>query len=71
MKYGKKLRRRKELITKMFKTIKFLIIIIWLIDILNINFIINGTSVAYFLDRTIPLNFWFWLFLMLTMPNED
>ena len=55
----------------MFKTIKFLIIIIWLIDILNINFIINGTSVAYFLDKTIPLNFWFWFFLMLVMPNED
>ena len=55
----------------MFKTIKFLIIIIWLIDILNINFIINGISVAYFLDKTIPLNFWFWLLLILIMPSGD
>lgn len=46
-----------------------LILIIWLIDILNIDFIVNGIYIAYFLDKTIPINTLFWLLLWLFMPH--
>lgn len=55
----------------MYKTFKALVILIWIIDILDINFIINGVSIAEFLDTTIPLNFWFWLFVWLFIPSAD
>ena len=42
---------------------KALLEIIWIIDVLNIDFIINGVHVAKFLDVTIPLNGWFWLLI--------
>ena len=58
-----------------FKTV---LVIIWIIDILNIDFIINGIHVAEFLDVTVPLNGWFWLLVWLLIPtvtglskNED
>lgn len=37
-----------------------IIIIIWIIDILNISFNINGVDIATFLDTTIQLNTVFW-----------
>lgn len=55
----------------MWKIIKFLVCIIWIVDILNINFIINGVAVAELLDVTLPLNFWFWFLAILIMPSED
>ena len=55
----------------MWKIIRLLIFIIWLIDILNINFIIDGVAVAEFLDKTLPLNFWFWFLYMLIAPDAD
>lgn len=55
----------------MFKIFKTLIIIIWVIDILNINFTINNIQVAEFLDTTVPINFWAWLLIWLFMPSSD
>lgn len=52
----------------MFKIFKALIVIIWLIDILNISFMINNVDVAVFLDKTIPLNTLFWILLWLFIP---
>ena len=46
-----------------------LLVIIWIIDILNIDFIINGIHVAEFLDVTVPLNGWFWLLVWLLVPT--
>lgn len=54
----------------MFKTIKTLFIVIWLIDMLNINFMINGVAVAAFLDKTIPINTLFWFLFWLLIPTE-
>lgn len=51
-----------------YKTFNALATIIWIIDILNINFLINGIHIAEFLDVTIPLNFWFWLLFWLLTP---
>ena len=46
---------------KDFYTIfKAIIIAIWLIDIMNINFFIGDFSLAEFLDSTFALNGWFW-----------
>ena len=53
----------------MFKIFKTLILFIWLIDILNIDFIINDIHMVYFLDTTLPINFWFWLLAWLLMPT--
>lgn len=49
-----------------FKTI---LVIIWIVDILNIDFVINGIHVAEFLDVTVPLNGWFWLLVWLLIPT--
>ena len=51
-----------------YKTFNALATIIWIIDILNINFLINGIHIAEFLDVTILLNFWFWLLFWLLTP---
>lgn len=40
---------------------KWFIRIIWLIDILNINFVLNGLEIANVLDMEIPINTLFWL----------
>jgi len=53
----------------MYKIFKTLLIIIWIIDILNINFTIDEVQVAEFLDKTIPLNFWFWLLIWFFIPT--
>lgn len=49
-----------------FQTI---VLIVWVIDILNIDFIINGVHIAYYLDVTVPINGWFWLLIWLLMPT--
>lgn len=53
----------------LYAIFKTLLVIIWIIDILNIDFIINGTHVAEFLDVTVPLNGWFWLLVWLLIPT--
>lgn len=46
-----------------------IVLIVWVIDILNIDFIINGVHIAYYLDVTVPINGWFWLLIWLLMPT--
>lgn len=53
----------------LYAIFKALLVIIWIIDILNIDFIINEIHIAEFLDITIPLNGWFWLLLWLLVPT--
>ena len=53
----------------LYAIFKTLLVIIWIIDILNIDFVINGTHVAEFLDVTVPLNGWFWLLVWLLVPT--
>ena len=53
----------------LYAIFKTLLVIIWIIDILNIDFIINGIHVAEFLDITVPLNVWFWLLVWLLVPT--
>ena len=53
----------------LYAIFKALLVIIWIIDILNIDFIINEIHIAEFLDITIPLNGWFWLLLWLLIPT--
>lgn len=53
----------------LYAIFKALLVIIWIIDILNIDFIINGIHVAEFLDVTVPLNGWFWLLVWLLIPT--
>ena len=55
----------------MFKIFKTLLLIIWIIDIFNIDFIFNGVEVAKFLDETIAINFWSWFLLWLFIPSSD
>lgn len=53
----------------MFKLFKSLLIIIWIIDILNIDFVISGIHIQEFLDVTIPINGWFWFFIWALTPT--
>ena len=48
----------------MYKVFKALLVIIWLIDIENIN-------IAYFLDNTLPINGWLWFFIWILIPSSD
>lgn len=52
----------------LYSIFKSILLIIWLIDILDINFIINDLSIAYFLDKTLPINTLFWLLLWFFLP---
>jgi len=52
----------------LYSIFKAILVIIWLIDILDINFMINNISVAYFLDETFPINSLFWFLLWLFLP---
>lgn len=54
----------------MFKIFKTLILVIWIIDICNINFIFNGVEVAEFLDKTVAINFWGWFLFWLLVPTS-
>lgn len=55
----------------MFKIVKTLICIIWVIDVLDINFVIDGIEVAEFLDETIKFNFWAWFLMWTFIPGSD
>ena len=55
----------------MFKIIKTLILIIWIIDICNINFTIDDMEIAFFLDEVVPLNTLFWFLLWLVIPGSS
>ena len=54
----------------MFKIFKTLLLVIWIIDICNINFVFNGVEVADFLDKTVAINFWGWLLFWLLVPTS-
>lgn len=54
----------------MFKIFKTLILVIWIIDICDINFILNGVEVAEFLDKTVAINFWGWFLFWLLVPTS-
>lgn len=53
----------------LYAIFKTLITIVWIVDILNIDFLVNGIHVAEFLDVTIPINGWFWLLTWLFLPT--
>ena len=53
----------------LYAIFKALLVIIWIIDILNIDFVINGTHIVEFLDVIVPLNGWFWLLVWLLVPT--
>ena len=53
----------------LFAIFKTTIIFIWLVDIMNINFLIGDMNIAHFLDTTLPLNGWFWFFFWFLIPN--
>ena len=53
----------------LYAIFKASLVIIWIVDILNIDFVINGIHVAEFLDVTVPLNGWFWLLVWLLVPT--
>ena len=55
----------------MYKVFKALLVIIWLIDIFNINLVIGDISIAYFLDNTLPINGWLWFFIWILIPSSD
>ncbi len=52
----------------LYTLFKALLTIVWIIDILNIDFIVNGIHIAEFLDVTVPLNGWFWFLIWLLIP---
>lgn len=54
----------------MFKIFKTLLLVIWIIDICNINFMFNGVEVAEFLDKTVAINFWGWFLFWLLVPTS-
>lgn len=47
----------------MKNVISFILKIIWIIDILDISFLINGVDIAQFLDVTVPINTLAWILL--------
>ena len=53
----------------LFKIFKTLIIFIWLVDIMNIDFIVGNFSLANFLDSTFAINGWFWFWFWCLMPG--
>lgn len=53
----------------MYETFRAILLIIWVIDVFNIDFIINGVHVAEFLDKTIAINFWPWFIIWLLLPT--
>ena len=57
----------------MFKIFKSILLIIWIVDILNINININGIEYlnANMLDVNIPINFLAWLLIWLLIRSSD
>lgn len=55
----------------MYRVLYSLVVIIWIVDILNMNIIINGVNVHEFLDVTIPVNGWAWFLLWVFLPSTS
>ena len=55
----------------MFKIFKTLLLVIWIIDICDIDFMFNGVEVAEFLDKTVAINFWGWFLFWLLVPTSS
>lgn len=53
----------------MYRLLYALLTIIWIVDILNMNIIINGINVHTFLDVTVPINGWAWFLLWVFLPS--
>ena len=53
----------------MYRILYALLLIIWIVDVLNMNIIIDGTSVKEFLDVTVPINGWAWFLLWIFLPS--
>lgn len=54
----------------MYKILYALILMIWIVDILNMNIIINGINLHTYLDVTIPINGWAWFLIWLLLPSS-
>jgi hypothetical protein len=55
----------------MYRVLYSLVVIIWIVDILNMNIIIDGVNVHEFLDVTIPVNGWAWFLLWVFLPSTS
>lgn len=55
----------------MYRVLYSLMVIIWIVDILNMNIIIDGVNVHEFLDVTIPVNGWAWFLLWVFLPSTS
>lgn len=55
----------------MYRVLYSLVVIIWIVDILNMNIMINGVNVHEFLDVTIPVNGWAWFLLWVFLPSAS
>ena len=55
----------------MYRVLYSLVVIIWIVDILNMNIMINGVNVHEFLDVTIPVNGWAWFLLWVFLPSTS
>lgn len=53
----------------MYRLLYALLTIIWIVDILNMNIMINGVNVHTFLDVTVPINGWAWFLLWAFLPS--
>lgn len=55
----------------MYRVLYSLVVIIWIVDILNMNIIIDGVNIHEFLDVTIPVNGWAWFLLWVFLPSTS
>lgn len=55
----------------MYRVLYSLMVIIWIVDILNMDIMINGVNVHEFLDVTIPVNGWAWFLLWVFLPSTS
>lgn len=53
----------------MYRLLYALLLIIWIVDILNMNIMIDGTNVREFLDVAVPINGWAWFLLWIFLPS--
>lgn len=55
----------------MIKLLYFVSTLIWIIDILNLNILINDINIRILLDETIPINTAFWILFWIFMPSSS
>lgn len=53
----------------MYRILYTLLLIIWIVDVLNMNIMIDGTNIRTFLDVTVPINGWAWFLLWIFLPS--